>query len=181
MSFSDLATVGNFVSGIAVLISLIYLGVQIRQAAKNQRGTMHQMRAALSTDAMLRISESGLSNAFRAGLTGASDITEPQFWQYFYAANAVLRTTENAFSQYCEGLISEQHFDTAKASARVFLANRGFRALWRVTRKSREERFRGFMDQLEANVPDSPSVDLFEAWKSALNQMSLHSAEAYGE
>jgi hypothetical protein len=33
MSLSDLAPLGSFVSGVAVLISLIYLSLQVRQAA----------------------------------------------------------------------------------------------------------------------------------------------------
>ena len=117
MSLSDLASIGTFVSGVAVVISLIYLSFQIRQTARNQRGTMHQMRASLTTDIMLRIAESGMAQAFRAGLSGSRDIGEAQFWQYFYAASAILRTTENAYTQYKDGLISDAHFETAKASA----------------------------------------------------------------
>ncbi|MGD0192865.1 MAG: hypothetical protein ABSD74_19180 [Rhizomicrobium sp.] len=168
MSLSDLAAIGGFVSGIAVVISLIYLSFQIRQTAKNQRGTMHQMRASLSTDVMLRIAESGLAHSFRAGLTGDPSISEAEFWQFFYAASAILRTTENAFTQYQDGLISDAHFASAKASARTFLTNPGYRALWQVTRLNREAGFREFMDELavESEVPASP--DLFGEWKSRL-------------
>jgi len=168
MSLSDLASIGSFVSAGAVVISLIYLSLQIRQTARNQRGTMHQMRAALSTDIMLRIAERGLSQPFRAGLSGAPDITEAQFWQFFYAASAILRTTENAFTQYEDGLISEQHFATAKASARSFLESPGYRALWQATRLNREPGFRDFMDRLAAEVAVSASSDVFAAWKSLL-------------
>jgi hypothetical protein len=159
MSLSDLASIGSFVSTGAVVVSLIYLSLQIRQAARNQRGTMHQMRAALSTDIMLHIAEQGLSQAFRAGLSGAPDITEAQFWQFFYAASAILRTTENAFTQYGDGLISEPHFATAKASAKMFLASPGL---------NREPGFRDFMDALAAEAAGSAPADLFAAWKSFL-------------
>jgi hypothetical protein len=168
MSLSDLASVGSLLSGVAVIVSLIYLASQIRQAAKNQRGTMHQMRASLSTDVMLRIAESGLSRPFRAGLSGAPDIAEPEFWQYYYAANAILRTTENALTQYKDGLINEAHFASAKASAKAMLANRGFQALWKSVRLEREPGFRALMDELAAEVPASPPGDLFVRWKSLL-------------
>jgi hypothetical protein len=168
MSLSDLASIGSFVGAGAVVISLIYLSLQIRQTARNQRGTMHQMRAALSTDIMLRIAEQGLSQSFRAGLSGARDISEAQFWQFFYAASAILRTTENAFTQYEDGLISEQHFATAKASARMFLMSPGYRALWLATRVNREPGFREFMDRLSSEVAVSAPGDVFAAWKSLL-------------
>ena len=34
MSLSDLASLGSFVSGVAVLVSLIYLALQVRQPKK---------------------------------------------------------------------------------------------------------------------------------------------------
>ena len=78
MSLSDLGSVG-FVSALAVVASVLYLAAQVRQASANQRGMMHQMRAALSADVMLRIAEADLSASFRAGLTGASAITKASF------------------------------------------------------------------------------------------------------
>jgi hypothetical protein len=166
VSLAELGAVAGIAGSIAVILSLIYLALQIRQAARNQRGTMHQMRAALSTDVMLRIAESDLSRSFRAGLTGDPDITEAEFWRFFYASSAILRTTENAFVQYQDGLVNETHFASAKASARTFLASPGYRALWEATRLSREPGFRAFMDQLEADVPANATADVFATWKT---------------
>ena len=45
MSLSDLASLGSFVSGVAVLISLIYLALQVRQTEKNQQSLMQQGQA----------------------------------------------------------------------------------------------------------------------------------------
>jgi len=44
MSLTDLASIGSFVSGIAVVVSLIYLALQVRHAHKAQRALMHQAR-----------------------------------------------------------------------------------------------------------------------------------------
>jgi hypothetical protein len=37
MSLADLASLGSFISGIAVLVSLVYLAQQIRQSTKHSR------------------------------------------------------------------------------------------------------------------------------------------------
>jgi hypothetical protein len=42
MSFADLASLGSFVSGIGVLVSLIYLSLQIRQNTRAVRSQIHQ-------------------------------------------------------------------------------------------------------------------------------------------
>jgi hypothetical protein len=166
MSLADLASVATIVSGVAVIVSIIYVALQVRQATRNQRGTTHQMRAALSADVMLRIAETDLSQAFRSGLTGDPNITEAQFWRFFYAASAIMRTTENAFNQYEDDLVTDTHLESAKASARTFLASPGYRALWQTTRLGREPRFRAFMDQLATEAAASPTVDVFARWRS---------------
>jgi hypothetical protein len=169
MSFSDIGSLGSFLGAIAVVASVIYLALQIRQAAINQRGTMHQMRAALSTDIMLRIAQPDLSAAFRAGLVGTPQISEAQFWQFFYAASAIMRTTENAFAQYKDGLVSEAHLASAKASARSFLMYPGYAALWKVTRLGREIGFRNFMDELIVEASAHSDIETFQHWKSSLD------------
>ena len=42
MSLSDLSSLGSFISGVAVLVSLVYLAIQFRQAEKNQRAVLNQ-------------------------------------------------------------------------------------------------------------------------------------------
>ena len=57
MSLSDLASLGSFVSGVGVLISLIFLYFQVRQvnaqvgqAEKNQQAAIRQERSAKVSD-----------------------------------------------------------------------------------------------------------------------------------
>ena len=46
MTLADLASIGSFISGLGVLITLIYLGLQVRQAKLHQQGTIRQGRAS---------------------------------------------------------------------------------------------------------------------------------------
>ena len=129
--------------------------------------------AALSADVMLRIAETDLSQAFRSGLAGDPNITETQFWRFFYAASAIMRTTENAFNQYEDDLVTGAHLESAKASARTFLTSPGYRALWQTTRLGREPRFRAFMDELAAEAATARAVDVFARWRSNIEDAKL--------
>jgi PEP-CTERM motif len=60
MTLSDLAALGSFISSVAVLVSLIYLALQVRQADKNQRAIVQQERAATPWDS----SASGVVSGF---------------------------------------------------------------------------------------------------------------------
>jgi hypothetical protein len=66
MSLSDLASLGSFVSGVAVVATLVFLGLQMRQTNLNQRALMQQGRSARTADSMLRISEA--SEVFVRGM-----------------------------------------------------------------------------------------------------------------
>jgi len=46
MSLSDLASIGSFVSGVAVVVTLALLLIQTRQANRNQKALMQQGRSA---------------------------------------------------------------------------------------------------------------------------------------
>ena len=70
MSLMDLASIGSFMSGVAVVVSLVYLALQVRQAQKNQRALMQQGRAARICDLLLRLSEPSMASTYRKALRG---------------------------------------------------------------------------------------------------------------
>ena len=55
MTLSDLASIGSLVSAAAVLVSLIYLGLQVSQTARNQRAAMVNGTSARTSDQLLRV------------------------------------------------------------------------------------------------------------------------------
>src|SRR5690348_18217117 len=71
MTLSDLASLGSFISGFAVLVSLIFLYFQLRQISeqvnqteRNQRALMQQGRANRVTDTTLRLAETEMSSVW---------------------------------------------------------------------------------------------------------------------
>jgi hypothetical protein len=53
MLLSDLASIGNLVSGLAVLASLVYLSLQLRQTDRNQKALMNQGTVTRNTDIVM--------------------------------------------------------------------------------------------------------------------------------
>src|SRR5215472_18516570 len=97
MSLSDLASLGSFVSGFAVLVSLVFLyfqlrqlGIQVRQAEKNQVASIGHTRATRMVDFLMRRATSPqFADAVRKGSWGHDDVslTElAQFRSYIQAA-----------------------------------------------------------------------------------------------
>jgi uncharacterized protein YbjT (DUF2867 family) len=84
-----------------------------------------------------------------------------------------MRTTENAYTQHLDGLISDAHLASSKASAKAFLTSPGCRALWLAIRRNREAGFRHFMDGLLEEANELPPSDLFASWKSHLRDTTV--------
>jgi hypothetical protein len=61
MSLSDLAAIGSLISGVAVLISLIYLARQMRQNTKHTRALIQQGRVERISNQQLKFAESDLA------------------------------------------------------------------------------------------------------------------------
>jgi hypothetical protein len=166
MSLSDLASIGSLISSIAVLISLIYLALQVRQAEKNQQASIRQGRATRAVDIILATGEPSLAEALPKGASGAADITQAQFGQFAAIYGAFLASAEDTFLQYKEGLLSEAVFASFAASWRTTLAQPGVRALWTLRRHAFEAGFAAFMDGLMIEAPPAEPADFFTSWKA---------------
>ena len=57
MSLSDLASIGSFVSGVAVVVTLALLLIQTRQTNRNQKALMQQGRSARTVELLMTLSE----------------------------------------------------------------------------------------------------------------------------
>lgn len=166
MSLSDLSSIGSLVSGVAVLISLIYLALQVRQAERNQQASIRQGRATRAVDIILALSDPAVADALPKGSAGATDITLTQFNQFTSMYGAFLASAEDTWLQYREGLLSDAVFESFTESWRMTLSQPGVRALWTMRRKAFEKGFAAFMDKLMDETPVTAPSDAFAAWKA---------------
>src|SRR5215469_4320936 len=102
MSLSDLASLGSFVSGVAVLASLVLLFFQmrqmteqVRQAEKNQQAAVQQARSHKVVDMFRdRASNPALQAAFHLANERPDDMTPAQFMAFTMNALATFRLAE---------------------------------------------------------------------------------------
>jgi len=168
MTFSDLASIGSLVSGVAVLISLIYLSVQVRQAERNQRALMQQGRAARVCDSTLRVAEPAMSEIFRRGNAGDESLTVEQLHQFTLMCRAGFVSGEDSFLQYLSGQLDEAAYRSYVAGVRSIFAAPGMRAMWRMNSQQYGEEYRRFMDGILDGIrPDLP-WDQPARWVGAL-------------
>ncbi len=168
MSLSDLASLGSFVNGLAVLISLIYLALQVRQTKRNQQIAIRHTRASRIVELQLALADPGVASAWLRGSGSPQEITQTEVSQFISLCRALFFHFEDSFYQREEGLLNDDAFETVVAGARLSARSPGWRAAWKLVRTNFGGRFRDFMDGVVAASAVEPSLDLsLEAWKTA--------------
>jgi hypothetical protein len=176
MSLSDLASLGSFVSGVAVLLSLIYLALQVRQTKRNQQIAIRHSRASRIVDLQLALADPAVAEAWLHGSGSPQEITRTELSQFTNLCRALFFHFEDSFYQREEGLLNDDAFETVVAGVRLSARSPGWRAAWRMARPNFGGRFLAFMDGSVAASAAEPPVDLsLEAWKIAF------ASEAGGE
>src|SRR5438270_4876390 len=100
MSLSDLAAIGSFISGIAVFMSFIFLGLQLRQANRNQRSLMQQARTGRNAEILLKMADPGVSETLAQANTGCGALSDAKIWSCYGFTAAVFWSYEDCFLQF---------------------------------------------------------------------------------
>jgi hypothetical protein len=178
MSLSDLTSITGAVSAISVLVSLLFLKVQVRQSEKNQRAMIQQGRASRSAEIAMRLMASDFAEAYYRGMNGETDISETQLVQFMGYCRAVFLGAEDSFLQHKESLLDEQAFVSFTTSLRALFVSPGFRSMWMTTRECYEAEFISFMDTLVKEASNLPSFNPHTQWKKVVSVVNGYSKAA---
>jgi len=121
LKLSDWASIAEVVSAIAVVISLVYVGIQINENTGETRAANRQLlitRSHLGTMA----AAGPESSAIFAKVTVGTALTPTELAQYGFLMRTVLYDVQEAYLLYREGRLDEEYWNTRAAVALAFLA-----------------------------------------------------------
>ena len=168
MSLTDLAALGSFVSAVAVLISLIYLSLQVKQAERNQQSSIRATRVTRIVDIMMGLADPSLADAVTKASEGAKDVSDQQIRQFTFYCGARFHNAEDSFNQFQEGLLNQRAFDSLVAGLKNSLAQPGMRVFYRRYRAALGKDFADLVDKLLAETPIVPGLDSAAQWRADL-------------
>jgi hypothetical protein len=166
VTLSDLAALGSFVSGLAVLVSLIFLYFQIRQiseqvkqAEKHQRAAIGQGRVNRMVELSLRTVESEFGVAMANVLTNSEKLTAHELFQFLHYSRALFLNAEDTYYQHESGLLEEEQFAGFINALKYSLSAPALRMMWLGVRPAYGPKFAKFVDKLIQETPlDLPVV-----------------------
>ncbi|MDA0272499.1 MAG: hypothetical protein O3C68_04510 [Proteobacteria bacterium] len=118
MSLEDLGNIGDFLGGIGVALTVIYLALQIRQNTKsvesNTLAAKAQMRFQIATDAVQSIRsvrmDDSLLDAF-VKVADGKELDSKDLLLIDLYAREIFRSAEGNFFQHRNGSIDEEEFE----------------------------------------------------------------------
>jgi hypothetical protein len=168
MGLSQLADVGELLGGVAVVASLVYLAVQIRQNTRTVRASTLHQNTDLWSSLFLRLAEPDLARAYVAGMAGQPDIRPLQYTQFLFVCRSMFLAFENQYYQMRHGVLdSEAYAGYERSISAQLLAFRGFRLWWELNRSVFSPEFVDHVDAMIADVPEADAASLLREWHDA--------------
>lgn len=177
MDLADLASVGSFVSGVAVVISLLYLSVQIRQNTKHTRALIQQGRAARVSEHTFRLAELNADGRLDKCFAGSTDVSARDIRLFLAVARGMFISAEDSFIQSRQGLLDDIALQSFEASFQGPSQSRGLVAAWKLTRSSFEPVFQAYMDKKFSGDTSAPR-DIKALWTQAVGELSANTESA---
>jgi len=172
MGLEQLANLAEFISAIAVLVTLIYLAVEIRQNTKAVRGGTLAGNTEIWTNLLLQMAESENLATYVSGSTGDADIKPKEFTQFLFYCRVLFVSFENQFYQHSNGTLdAEIYAGYERSLSDELLAFRGFRMYWKLHRHVFSPAFVERVDRLIENIPEVPTEKLFVDWKQLAEKL----------
>jgi hypothetical protein len=152
MSLSDLAAIGSFVSGIAVVISFIFLALQVRQANRNQRSLIQQARSSRNVESLHRMADQPISELLARAETEPESLCRAEIWSLYGFGAAVFWSYEDTYMQFKAGTLHAGSWQSDLATLQRILAFPWLRVIWRMARDGMDRDYRNYVDSLMREV-----------------------------
>lgn len=169
MTLSDLASIGSLVSGAAVLVSLVYLAIQVGQAEKNQRAALNQGYINRVTDYLRWYAESPLNELRARVVKGDTVFTAEELQSMHMALRVTLLSAQDAYLQHKAGLADDMTFDNSMRNVRNGWLNQPvYRVLCRQQLPNIAPEFADVLEKLLRETPVAQPNDLVALFQADL-------------
>ena len=174
MTLEEMYFVSQIVAAVAIVGSLIFVGIQLRQSERTQRAAMHQGRTQRGMDMALRTTDADLVAAMGALIRQDAAVTNGHILQVGGLLRAMILNLEDVVWQHKAGLLDTHALDNAVAPVKRLLALPGIRALWQVVRTSYAEETVAVVERLAVTDAPllNPAVEPVQIWRAIAAQMA---------
>ena len=150
MSLLEWGALGELIGGAAIIISLIYVGIQVRQNTMAQRlSTSHQIAEDLADVYLFPSGSNEMAQIFIDGLSG-NELKGPAHMRFYGYLHKFFRTMENAHYQFQYGALEWDAFEGVTRQFQYIVSTPGGQTYWRERGQWYTAEFSTYVDNLIA-------------------------------
>jgi hypothetical protein len=158
MNWDAISAVSQLIGSIAVVVSVLYLAVQMRSSTRVARVAAQDAAAAALRDVTKPFMENAeLGRVWRTGLEDFKTLSAEDQARFFHAAHQFLKALETIHFHYIYGLLDSQLWEGWRELLRHYVATPGLEYYLNLRGAVFSERFRKFLSELEP-VPERFTV-----------------------
>src|SRR5207247_7065025 len=150
MNWEAISAVSQLVGSIAVVFSVLYLGIQVHRSTRVARLATQDAAATALRDVTKPFMENAdLERVWRVGLEDLNALSAQDQARFFHAAYQFLKASETIHFHYVYGLMDRQLWEGWRGLLRHYVAAPRIAHYWKLRPEVFSERFRIFVDVLE--------------------------------
>lgn len=171
MDWDAIGAIAEILGAFGVIISVLYLAVQIRKDARARMAeTGHAIAARAGAVQQILSENRELAAVFPKGIRGdAEGLDEADRTQFGAFLSVITRSYEDAFYQHREGLIEERLWLAWARSIPDVVCTPGYAAWWQTRKHWFNDDFQSFVDDVVEKGQDRDST-LWEVLKGGTNR-----------
>ncbi len=150
MNWEAIGAVGEILGAAAVVISLMYLAVQIRGQNREARlSAMHEISVGFRDSIGTFAGDEGLRKILMRANEDYDSLADDETLAILSGVQRMFRVWEEAFIQYQEARLDSRIWDTMVRQFASLLSVPAFQRVWELRREYYDDEFRAFVDGLE--------------------------------
>jgi hypothetical protein len=158
MNWEAIGAVGELIGAVTVIITLLYLAIQIRQNSQAVKNSAAQTLLSEANGSLRTASsDPATARAVILGQTLFEELSEEGRAQFVTWYFSWMRTIEQAYFQYVQGYIDEEMWEGQRAHLRQLIQAPAVKEWWSHRRCFFSQRFQNYMDELAAQGSDVPT------------------------
>ena len=166
MTLEQASLIAQIVSALAVIGSLIFVGVQLRQATNAVRASTSQAHSTTYHAIVENIVENGdFARIWREGLADFDSVSADKRVRFVAQVSALFRYYESSRVQWLRGQLDQEHWFSIERQVESLAAQPGIQSWWQLRQHWHSDDFRRWFEAVQPNEQGllygkiSPSAD----------------------
>src|SRR5438477_4094900 len=162
MNWDAISAISQLIGSLAVVLSVLYLAVQVHQSTRVAKLAMQDAAAAALRDVTKPLMEnSELERIWRVGLEDISVLSVEERARFFHAAYQFLKAFETIHFHYVYGMMDRDLWEGWRGLLQHYVAAAGMACCWRLRREVLSERVRRLVNELEPATGNRTGGNVF--------------------